>query len=729
MYPKYFGLTEPSFSIAPDPHFLYLSAQHKEALAHLLYGAGESGGFVLLTGEVGTGKTTVCRAFLEQLPAGVEVALILNPALTATELLLTICDELHIAVPPGEISQKVLLDRLNDHLLEAHGQGRRPVLIIDEAQNLRPRVLEQVRLLTNLETTKHKLLQIFLIGQPELRDMLARDNMRQINQRITARVHLRPFTLAETGRYIEHRVAVAGVDRPLFSATAIRQIHLSSGGVPRLINILCDRALLGACVSRVSQVTPAIVKRAAREVEGENQPVAAGSLSRLLLVAALAFLLALLGGWLGYQWLSPHRSQPLASLLQQGLSWPQLSQPLAGLFQERLSWPWAGMPPVSDPRLSPALQEPTREPPRDTTQEPAPRVPEPTSATPDGDLEAQSMSAPPEPLTSATPVAPEETATPVPSEESGAADVRPEAPSAERSTQPGAQSPRPRTTAVESAESVEPVERVEPVEPLEPADEASVTVPAGAPIDPAPGRPSDPAASTAALPRIAMSSLEPAAIQGTLARIAMTETTALGLLLRHWGHASADRPETDLCAWIETLSEPLACARALGTLEDLRLINRPVLLRVKGVDETPRFVLVSALDAAFATLDQPNGRELMPLAGLESIWSGDYLLVWQIVPTKTGIVGPTESGEAVSWLRGLMARVPGANLQDLESRYYDTRLTRVVRAFQASRGLHTDGIVGPLTLVQLQDAADLPGIPRLASRAPAQEASAPREQP
>ncbi|MFZ0789263.1 MAG: AAA family ATPase, partial [Chromatiaceae bacterium] len=268
MYPKYFGLKEPSFSIAPDPHYLFLSEQHKEALAHLLYGAGESGGFVLLTGEVGTGKTTVCRAFLEQLPEGVEVALIVNPAMTANELLLNICDEFRIPVPEGERSVKLLVDRLNRFLLEAHANGRRPMLLIDEAQNLRPKVMEQVRLLTNLETTKHKLLQIFLVGQPELRRMLEREGLRQINQRITARFHLRPLRPAETADYIRHRVAVAGVDRPLFTAAAVRRIHQVSGGVPRVVNILCDRALLGACVSRSNQVTPAIVAKAAREVQG-----------------------------------------------------------------------------------------------------------------------------------------------------------------------------------------------------------------------------------------------------------------------------------------------------------------------------------------------------------------------------------------------------------------------------------------------------------------------------
>ncbi|MGB5834600.1 MAG: AAA family ATPase [Thiohalocapsa sp.] len=298
MYPKYFGLKEASFSITPDPQYLFLSEQHREALAHLLYGAGDSGGFVLLTGEVGTGKTMVCRAFLEQLPEGVDVALVLNPAMTAVELLHAICDEFGVEVSSLEQSAKALVDRLNLFLLEAHARGRHPVLIIDEAQNLRPKVMEQIRLLTNLETTKQKLLQIFLIGQPELRAMLASSDLRQLNQRITARFHLRPLSAGETAAYVDHRIVVAGVDRPLFTAAALRRVHRYSGGVPRLINLLCDRSLLGAAVSRRMQVTPAIVAQAAREVNGSDD----GALPRRGkgLAVALSILLAAVAGlWVG----------------------------------------------------------------------------------------------------------------------------------------------------------------------------------------------------------------------------------------------------------------------------------------------------------------------------------------------------------------------------------------------------------------------------------------------
>jgi general secretion pathway protein A len=297
MVPEYFGLKEAAFSITPDPQYLYLSPRHQEALAHLLYGAGEGGGFVLLSGEVGTGKTTICRTFLEQLPEHVDLALILNPALDVPELLHAICDEFGVTVAPGDRSPKVLVDCLNAYLLDAHGRGRRPVLMIDEAQNLAPEVLEQIRLLTNLETAKHKLLQIFLVGQPELHDLLQRRDLRQLAQRITARYHLMPLDAGETDAYIRHRLAVAGTQRHLFSAAAVRRVHRLTGGVPRLINILCERALLGAYAGQTHQVDRGIVGRAWRELNGGPPR---RSHRRLLPVAAVGLALALGGGWLAH---------------------------------------------------------------------------------------------------------------------------------------------------------------------------------------------------------------------------------------------------------------------------------------------------------------------------------------------------------------------------------------------------------------------------------------------
>lgn len=269
MYAAYFGLQQEPFSIAPDPRLLFMSDQHREALAHLLYGVQGGGGFVLLTGDIGTGKTTVCRSFLEQVPAHCNLAYIFNPKLTVLELLETVCHEFGVAVPgdPAQRTVKDYLDPFNAFLLQAHAQGRNNVLVIDEAQNLAPEVLEQLRLLTNLETSERKLLQIVLIGQPELRDMLARPDLEQLAQRVIARYHLRSLSEAETGRYVRHRMEACGLKGPLpLEPRALRHIHAAAGGVPRRINLLCDRALLGAYAGGHPTVTAAIVRKAAAEV-------------------------------------------------------------------------------------------------------------------------------------------------------------------------------------------------------------------------------------------------------------------------------------------------------------------------------------------------------------------------------------------------------------------------------------------------------------------------------
>lgn len=269
MYASFFGLNEKPFSITPDPRYLYLGRRHAEALAHLLYGITESGGFIQLTGEVGTGKTTVVRSLLEQLPEHAEVALVLNPRLSPDEFLLAICEELHIEIPAGA-GQKVMVDVLNHRLLEAHAAGRRVVLIVDEAQNLSTDVLEQIRLLTNLETAKQKLLQIILIGQPELRDVLARSDLRQLAQRITGRYHLEPLEADEMRAYVRHRLEVAGSRTEIFTPGALRALHQCSGGVPRLVNVVADRALLGAWSHEEPVVSSKMARKAASEVFGER---------------------------------------------------------------------------------------------------------------------------------------------------------------------------------------------------------------------------------------------------------------------------------------------------------------------------------------------------------------------------------------------------------------------------------------------------------------------------
>ena len=272
MYNDYFGFKETPFAIAPDPRYLFMTAQHREALAHLVYGLNSDGGCILLTGEVGTGKTTVCRCLLQQVPDNANVAMVLNPRVTANELLATICDELHISCD-NNASNKVYIDAINHFLIDSHARGEKTVLIIDEAQNLDASVLEQLRLLTNLETDQRKLLQIIILGQPELIDILSRDEMRQLAQRITARYHLKPLTREDIKAYINHRLAVAGQNVQLFPDKVINRLYTLSHGIPRLLNILCDRALLGAYVQNHYRVDPATLEQAAKEVFGEIRNV------------------------------------------------------------------------------------------------------------------------------------------------------------------------------------------------------------------------------------------------------------------------------------------------------------------------------------------------------------------------------------------------------------------------------------------------------------------------
>jgi len=323
MYAQFFGLRHEPFSIAPDPHYLFMSERHREALAHLLYGLRGGGGFVLLTGAIGAGKTTTCRCFLEQIPADCNVGYIFNPKLTVLELLQTVCEEFHIPLPAGD-SVKSYVDAINAHLLASHGQGRNNVLIIDEAQNLSAEVLEQLRLLTNLETHERKLLQIILIGQPELREMLARPELEQLAQRVIARFHLDALSVEETAQYIQHRLQVAGLRGAMpFDARACRRIHALTRGVPRRINLLCDRALLGAYAQGQLQVSTKTLDKAAAEVFGESATAPRATVrawipSLIMLLGAVALALAAWSGKLDksreqVQVAAPHASAPASA--------------------------------------------------------------------------------------------------------------------------------------------------------------------------------------------------------------------------------------------------------------------------------------------------------------------------------------------------------------------------------------------------------------------------------
>jgi general secretion pathway protein A len=375
MYTQHFRLTELPFSIAPNPRYLYLSAQHREALAHLLYGIGVGGGFVVLTGEVGTGKTTLCRALLDQLPEDVDIALIFNPRLNSRELLAGICDELHIPYPGPRASLKQLIDALNAYLLDAHARGRRVIVLIDEAQNLRFDVLEQVRLLTNLETNQTKLLQIILVGQPELNQVLDRPNLRQLSQRITARYHLNPLTLAETRDYIRHRLKVAGGSEQEFTDAAMRAIHRRSNGIPRLINLMSDRALLGAYTLGKPRVTGPIARRASRELIPVRQSQTGWRVAGLLALLALTYA--------GAVWTKalPNPREGLAWLhALQGQIVPEPPAAKAKIAatnpEKRATETTAATPPVNSPLAAEAPKPLPAEPPKPPLPVASPKPPE-----------------------------------------------------------------------------------------------------------------------------------------------------------------------------------------------------------------------------------------------------------------------------------------------------------------------------------------------------------------
>ena len=270
MYNAFYGFREAPFHITPDPRFLFFSTQHREAFHHILFGIRERKGFIQITGEVGAGKTTVTRAVLEELGPTVHTALILNPVLTTTQLVRAILVEL--GVKPRRLDRAGYQDLLNSYLLEQASRNHDVALFIDEAQDLDPELLEQIRLLSNLETDPRKLLQIVLIGQPELRDKLNDPGLRQLRQRITVRYHLRPLSRPDMERYVAHRLRVAGANgRPTFTPWAMRTIHRYARGIPRLVNAVCDKALLYGYVNQTQDLTAKSIRRAIRELEGETR--------------------------------------------------------------------------------------------------------------------------------------------------------------------------------------------------------------------------------------------------------------------------------------------------------------------------------------------------------------------------------------------------------------------------------------------------------------------------
>ena len=301
IYLQHFALAREPFSIVPDPGFLYPSIYHRQAVAHLKYGLDREGGFILLTGEVGTGKTTLTRTMIKRIPPHVRVAYILNSKLNVADVLASICDELDIALPnTTELSltkqsfTKQCIDALNRDLLAAHANGKKTLIVLEEAQNLTPEVLETLRLLSNLETSTHKLLHILLVGQPELLDILAQQALRQLNQRVVSRFHLSPLDKDDISNYINHRLHRAGAKRPIFDPGCAAALFNLTGGVPRLINLVCHQSLVAAYSTGAQTVSPKLVKQAATEILSEAKKSSAKKLSLLGFIVGLALVAGLM---------------------------------------------------------------------------------------------------------------------------------------------------------------------------------------------------------------------------------------------------------------------------------------------------------------------------------------------------------------------------------------------------------------------------------------------------
>jgi general secretion pathway protein A len=537
MYKRYFGLRENPFALPPDPRYLYLSLRYQEALAHLMYGITQGGGFVQLTGEVGTGKTMMIRSLLDRLPLDVNVALVLYPLLSVEEFVLAVCDDLRVPRPENPASLKNIIDTLNRYLLERHAQGQRTVIIIDEAHKLSHEVLEQVRLLTNLETTKEKLLQMLLVGQPELASLLAQPDLRQLAQRITARYNLTPLLPRETAEYVMRRLRVAGAQNPIFTPGALSTVHRLSGGTPRLINTICDRALLGAYGRGKNRVTSGMVRRAAGEI-GHVLPRRFGYLQRAGIVAGIAGLVAV-----GIWQLSNYRPEPLQAV------------------------------------------------------------------------------------------------------EVAAASTAP----------------------------------VEPPPPASPAP-TPVTAPAPEPVADEP---------------------KPVSLAALLDnRAAVLDTdSAFTALFAKWKKDYNQLAGSTGCQRAEKAK--LRCIYGTGTWNNLRELNRPVVIELQGADGQRHQVLVKALKDDNAVLEIAGQAHEFSFAAIERYWYGKYLTLWRPPASGDAALRMGLQGPAVVWLRQALARANGQPVPSRPSVTFDAELAEQVKAFQRRHRLEADGIAGRSTLLHL----------------------------
>lgn len=724
MYKKYFKFQLSPFTITPDPRFLFLSKRHREALAHLHFSIQGSSGFVLLTGEVGMGKTTLSRCLTEQLPDHVDLALIFNPKLNATELVASICDELEIPVPSEKANLKLLYDSLNQHLVNAHANGRTTVLILDEAQNLSVELLEQIRLLSNLETATKKLLQIILIGQPELRDMLSRPELRQFSQRITARYHISPLDVKETADYILYRLNVAGRSDPLFTPRAIREVFRRSGGMPRLINKICDRSLLGAYALGSAWVDDKIVRAAILEVmEPEKRPfrkkmrflaagLAAGLLFWLLVSKPSIFWT---DGWSRLTkvvWESDDTAV-IATHLGKGLTIP--------------------VPSRQDPPNNPATDGGNRptigsESAKTDGSRVKKTVANENVATAAKKLVPKQKNPPASSVSARAPASgvgnkqPGQAAT----EPSGPLDV-PQAPSKPLAGQIKKQ-PKERVAARETAlpraaikseqKREKPVivalphtlpekKRVSPSltgtkEPNETGvgPDGAVTGPQAKKTPVSVDTDLDSPLQVVAPPQ--------AQVKGTttLLETVLTDSRfptrlsrALFGLYDMWQVDATHLAGQPTC--LKTLQLGLACLHVTGNWNRLRTMNIPVIIQLVSPQRTHHSAVVTGLDNKNVRLRFGSREITASVLDAKQYWFGNFIVMFRPTPDNNINIWPQTTGKDVLWLRDQLQQIQGQGFQSPNEGFFDLELGDRVRQFQKANNLGVDGIVGPMTLIAI----------------------------
>jgi len=644
MYCSFYGIQEKPFSITPDPKYLYLGKTHQEAFAHLVYGIRERGGFIVVTGDIGTGKTTLCRALLTHLDADIRVAFVFNPTLSALELLKTINDDLGIR-SQGE-TQKELIDALNRFLLEQRQQGKNTVLIIDEAQNLDMEVLEHVRLLSNLETDTEKLLQIILIGQPEFREMLEQPRLLQLNQRVTVRYHLNPLSREETAAYVNHRLAVAGADEKIrFTPDAIKRISRYTRGVPRLINVLCDRSLLAGYSRRTRRIDGSMVKQAQEEVRGSRR---GDWLPRLLRVARYGFLpglllaiLVLLVAYGVHSFLLPGGRTDVPT----GTRTASLPPPaVAGLPG---GGPGGGLADAAG--FSPSQTAPDRGP--------------DSAVAGSAGLDSHG--------------------------ETVATAAEPKSTTALHST-------------LEEHDAVPPPEpRVEPPS-TEDIPLAALRPDAVPPSDPVSGAVGLTAETQRRILGLLEASLSSRTIQETLQQ-------AFLAVVAHWDPNAPERPPTSGAAFppggdIYSAARALGfhVVRLQGSYDSILALNLPAVLELKLGDILGRrYVALVGLHGASAVVRPPlsDGSDRVPEEMLEGLWHGNTYILWKDWVGGRPILMQGMRGEEVRWLQSALIEL--GYLSGEPTGFFDGNTSLAVRNFQRANGLGSDGILGPQTKIVL----------------------------